>query len=98
MNNQPNLSDPQSYPQPQTEPDSSPSDLSIPSNWNYEATVAEVEAIIQHIEIGDLPLADLFSQFEIAVERLRQCETFLNRQQQQVDLLIETLLDESELF
>lgn len=94
MNNQPNLSDPQSP----IESASSPADISIPSKWNYEATVAEVEAIIHQIEMGDLPLADLFDQFEIAVERLRQCETFLNRQQQQVDLLIETLLDESELL
>lgn len=89
---------------------SDPSDLSpLPSasathpsasvpDWNYEATVAEVEMIIHQIEMGELPVAELFDQFAIAVERLRQCETFLTRQQQQVDLLIETLLDESELL
>lgn len=66
------------------------------SDWNYEATVAEVETIIHQIEMGELPVAELFDQFAVAVERLRQCETFLTRQQQQVDLLIETLLDESE--
>jgi exodeoxyribonuclease VII small subunit len=71
---------------------------SVPSGWSYEATVAEVEAIINRIELGELELADVFSQFSIAVEQLRQCETFLNRQQQQVDLLIETLLDEPEPF
>lgn len=71
---------------------------SLPSNWNYEATVNEVETIINQIELGELDLADVFQQFSSAVDRLRQCEAFLNRQQQQVDLLIETLLDEPEVF
>jgi exodeoxyribonuclease VII small subunit len=71
---------------------------SFPPNWNYEATVTEVEAIISRIELGELELSEVFDQFAIAVEQLRQCETFLTRQQQQVDLLIETLLDEPEAF
>jgi len=72
--------------------------VSFPSDWNYEATVSEVERIISQIELGELELADVFQQFSTAVNRLRQCETFLSRQQQQVDLLIETLLDEPELL
>lgn len=67
----------------------------LPANWRYEETVAEIEAIIDQIEQG-LPLAEVFDQFSTAVEQLRQCEGFLNHQQQQVDLLIETLLDEPE--
>jgi exodeoxyribonuclease VII small subunit len=70
----------------------------IPPNWNYEATVAEIEAIISRIEMGELDLAEVFDQFATAVEHLRQCESFLTRQQQQVDLLIETLLDTPEPF
>jgi exodeoxyribonuclease VII small subunit len=70
----------------------------FPPNWSYEATVIEVEAIISRIELGELELSEVFDQFSIAVEQLRQCETFLTRQQQQVDLLIETLLDEPEAF
>ena len=66
----------------------------LPANWRYEATVAEIEATIDQIERGELPLSEVFDQFSTAVEQLRQCEGFLNRQQQQVDLLIETLLDE----
>lgn len=68
----------------------------FPADWNYEATVTEVEAIISRIEMGELELAEVFDQFATAVEQLRQCETFLNRQQQQVDVLIETLLDEPD--
>lgn len=72
--------------------------LTFPPDWNYEMTVAEVEAIINRIELGELELAEVFDQFTTAVEQLRRCETFLTRQQQQVDLLIETLLDEPESF
>lgn len=68
----------------------------FPANWNYETTVIEVETIINRIEMGELDLAEVFDQFATAVKQLRQCETFLTRQQQQVDLLIETLLDESD--
>ncbi|KKJ01630.1 exodeoxyribonuclease VII [Prochlorothrix hollandica PCC 9006 = CALU 1027] len=63
----------------------------LPPDWNYEATVAEVEAIVAQIEGGELELADLFDRFELAVNRLRQCEAFLDAKQKQVDLLIETL-------
>jgi exodeoxyribonuclease VII small subunit len=64
------------------------------TNWNYETRIAEIEAIINRIESGELELEAVFDQFTNAVEYLRQCETFLQQRQQQVDLLIETLSDE----
>lgn len=64
-----------------------------PDNWSYEETVATVEAIIADLESGQLPLADVLSQFEQAVQSLQRCETYLNEKQQQVDVLIETLGD-----
>lgn len=65
----------------------------LPGNWRYEETVAEVEAIITRIESGELDLADVFDQFEQAVQYIQQCETFLNDRQNQMELLIETLED-----
>ena len=65
-------------------------------DWNYEAAVAKLEAIIARIEAGELELEEVFDQFAAAVEYLRQCETFLQDRQQQVDLLIETLKDEPQ--
>jgi exodeoxyribonuclease VII small subunit len=67
-------------------------------NWNYETSVAQVESIIEEIEGGQLELAEVVDQFAIAVEQLRQCEKFLNTKQQQMDLLIETLEDDADLF
>lgn len=60
-------------------------------DWNYEATVAEVEEIVSQIESGALPLEEVFDQFATAVKLLRQCETFLSQSKQRMDLLIETL-------
>jgi exodeoxyribonuclease VII small subunit len=62
--------------------------------WSYEGKVKEVEEIIAKIEAGELDLVDVFDQFAIAVEGLKQCDRFLQERQQQVDLLIETLQDE----
>lgn len=64
------------------------------SDWHYETAIAQVEAIIEQIETGDLDLAAVFSQFAIAVEQLNQCDAFLTQQQAQMSLLIETLTDD----
>ncbi|MBE9007675.1 exodeoxyribonuclease VII small subunit [Fortiea sp. LEGE XX443] len=64
------------------------------ASGNYKAKVAEIEKIIARIEAGELELEEVFEQFATAVEHLRQCESFLQQRQQQVDLLIETLSDE----
>lgn len=70
--------------------------VSRSTSWNYEATVKEIEATIARIESGELDLAEVFDQFAEAVDNLRRCEAFLSERQQQMDLLIETLNDESE--
>lgn len=76
--------------------DLNPDIESTSQEWSYEATVKEIESTIAQIESGDLDLADLFNRFEVAVTRLRQCETFLVERQRQMDILIETLSDEPE--
>ncbi|MBD2179588.1 exodeoxyribonuclease VII small subunit [Planktothrix sp. FACHB-1355] len=78
----------------------SPVSANIPleKSWNYEEAVTKVEKIIAEIESGKLELAQIFDEFAAAVEYLRQCETFLQEKQQQVDLLIETLVDEADSF
>lgn len=56
--------------------------------WNYEATVAEIEEILEQIEFGSLPLEAMFEKFAIAVEHLQECEAFLNRGKEQMNLLV----------
>jgi exodeoxyribonuclease VII small subunit len=78
------------------QPTANNADSSLPQSWNYEATVKIVEAIVAQIEAGELELAEVFDQFSAAIAYLNQCESFLHERQQQMDLLIETLTDESE--
>jgi exodeoxyribonuclease VII small subunit len=47
------------------------------SKWKYEKTVIEVEEIIARIESGSLSLEEVFEQFAIATDLLKQCESFL---------------------
>lgn len=71
---------------------------SLPENWNYEDTLARIEAITSQLETGQLPLAEVFEQFTEAVSALQQCDQFLQTKQQQASLLIETLIGEDEGF
>ena len=61
------------------------------SRWNYENSINQIETIITQIESGQLPLEEVFTQFEIAVTSLQKCEKFLNQRQQKMQLMIETL-------
>jgi exodeoxyribonuclease VII small subunit len=58
---------------------------------NYEDMVAEIETIIREIETGSLPLNLLFEKFNLAVEKLSQCEDFLAKNKEQMEILIENL-------
>lgn len=64
--------------------------------WNYESTVEQVETIIEQIETGELSLAEVFDRYAEAIKYLNQCDTFLQKRQQQVDLLVETLTADSD--
>jgi exodeoxyribonuclease VII small subunit len=59
--------------------------------WDYESAIAEIEAIITHIESGELGLAEVFEKFQLATTRLQECKKFLAEKQQQMQLLIEQL-------
>ncbi len=63
--------------------------------WSYEDKVALVDSIIARIEAGTLDVAEVFEQFATAVQYLKECDSFLQAKQEQVDILIETLQDES---
>lgn len=59
--------------------------------WSYETAIAEVEQIVQQLESGELPLAEVLEQFQQASQRLQQCDRFLRDKQAELDLLIEAL-------
>ena len=67
-------------------------------NWNYEVTVAKIEEIVNQIESGELELSEVFTQFATATTHLQQCKDFLEYQQKQMSLLIETLSDSPDSY
>lgn len=75
-------------------PRASKSSPTLPQDWNYEATLMRIEAITNQLETGELPLAEVFEQFEEAVSALQQCDQFLQTKQKQASLLIETLVSD----
>lgn len=64
--------------------------------WNYEEKVTKIEVIIEQIESGRLDLSEVFNQFTTATNHLQECKDFLDRQQKQMNLLLETLEDSSD--
>ncbi|MCC3528406.1 MAG: exodeoxyribonuclease VII small subunit [Microcoleus sp. PH2017_22_RUC_O_B] len=66
------------------------------SGWNYEETVDRIEAIIDRVESGELPLEEVFEQFAVAVECLQECEGFLARGKDKMELSIGLLAAEPD--
>ncbi len=60
-------------------------------NFNYEEVVGEIALIIDEIEMGNIPLEDVFTKFQLAVSKLKECENFLQQCQEKMELLIEEL-------
>lgn len=60
---------------------------------DFEKTLAELEALVQQLEAGDLPLAKAMEEFERGIKLTRQCQAHLEQARAQVA----ALLDENEL-
>ncbi len=56
---------------------------------NFEATLSELEGIVQSLETGDLSLEDSLSTFERGIALTRQCQTALQDAEQRVSILME---------
>ena len=54
---------------------------------NFETAIAELEALGQRMESGDLTLDDSLQAFERGVQLTRQCQSALKAAEQRVTLL-----------
>ncbi len=54
---------------------------------NYEAALKELEGLVQHMESGQLPLADLLSGYQRGAELLAYCRSQLDAVEQQIKVL-----------
>ena len=54
---------------------------------SLEAAVAELEAIVQEMESGNLPLEDALARYQRGIGLLRHCQTTLGNAEQRVRML-----------
>lgn len=56
---------------------------------DFEAAIAELEALVAAMEQGDLPLEEALKKFERGVTLTRQCQQALEKAEQKVEILME---------
>ena len=54
---------------------------------DFEASLAELEAIVQRLEQGELPLEESLRQFERGVALTRSCQRALRQAEQKIRVL-----------
>ena len=72
---------------PQANPSESSMNNSFDSDMRYEQAVAELELIVNQMELGNLPLDDSFKAYKRGAELIQICQTALNHVEQQVQIL-----------
>jgi exodeoxyribonuclease VII small subunit len=55
---------------------------------DFEQALAELEALVERLERGDLPLDEALKTFERGVELTRHCQGSLKTAQQRVEILL----------
>jgi len=59
------------------------------SAFNFEASLTELEALVQQMEQGDLTLEDSLAAFERGISLTRGCQTALATAEQKVNILMQ---------
>lgn len=62
-------------------------DVSAPQQPDFETAMAELEALVQRMEGGELTLEDSLKEFERGVQLTRLCQEALKTAEQRVKLL-----------
>jgi exodeoxyribonuclease VII small subunit len=56
---------------------------------DFEKALGELEAVVERLEHGDLPLEEALRQFERGIELARSCESSLRQAEQKVEILLQ---------
>ena len=65
---------------------------------DFERSLAELEAIVDKLEDGDLSLDDSLRHFERGVQLTRSCQSALKQAEQKVEMLLKRSGAEDELI
>ena len=60
----------------------------ITETVNFEKSLAELEALVERMEAGDLPLEESLTLFERGIRLTRLCQTVLDSAEQKVQVLM----------
>ncbi|CUU52121.1 putative Exodeoxyribonuclease 7 small subunit [Actinobacillus pleuropneumoniae] len=55
---------------------------------DFESTFKELEAIVSHLETGELPLEEALNEFETAVKLVQQGQERLQKAEQRIQILL----------
>ena len=58
------------------------------NHFNLESSLAELEAIVEELEGGDLPLETAMKKFEHGIKLTRECQAALKEAEQKVEILL----------
>lgn len=61
-----------------------------PSVGGLEESLKELEALVERLEAGDLPLEEALAQFERGIKLTRSCQTILKDAEQKVEILLKS--------
>jgi len=56
---------------------------------DFEQALGELEAVVERLEHGDLPLEEALKQFERGIELTRGCQASLKQAEQRVEILLQ---------
>ncbi len=66
---------------------------------NLEKSLADLEALVEELESGDLPLEKAMQKFEEGIKLTRACQAALKEAEQKVEILVQSAGgDELETF
>ena len=57
---------------------------------NLEKSLADLEALVEELESGDLPLEKAMQKFEEGIKLTRGCQTALKEAEQKVEILLKS--------
>ncbi len=64
---------------------------------NLEKALADLEALVDELESGDLPLEKAMKKFEEGIKLTRSCQTALKDAEQKVEILLKSAGGEEAL-
>ena len=65
--------------------------VSLPANFDLEASLKEMEKLTNDLEQGNLSLAQGMARFEAGVKIYRECAAYLAQAEQKIKVLSDTL-------